>query len=151
MLNAIKKFFEQNLSPEQTEDQEHALKLATAALLIEMMQQDGKTTDNEVQAVKSALQIKFGLTESETETLFVLAREETRQAVDFYQFTRLINDHFSPEKKIKVIEFLWNIAYSDNHLDAHEEHMIRRIAELLYVSHKDMMKTKHKVQESITS
>lgn len=146
MLNAIKKFFEQNLSPEQTGDDEHALKLATAALLIEMMQQDGKTTDDEVLAVKSALQTKFGLTESETHTLFDLAREETRQAVDFYQFTRLINDQFSPEKKIKVIEYLWGIAYSDNHLDAHEEHMIRRIADLLYVSHKDMMKTKHKVQ-----
>ncbi|MDY6981018.1 MAG: TerB family tellurite resistance protein [Pseudomonadota bacterium] len=146
MLNAIKKFFEQNLSPEQTGDDEHALKLATAALLIEMMQQDGKTTDDEILAVKSALQSKFGLTESETHTLFDLAREETRQAVDFYQFTRLINDQFSPEKKIKVIEYLWGIAYSDNHLDAHEEHMIRRIADLLYVSHKDMMKTKHKVQ-----
>lgn len=146
MLNAIKTFFEQNLSPEQTEDHEHALKLATAALLIEMMQQDGKTTDDEIQAVKSALRTKFELTESETLTLFELAQEEAKQATDFHQFTRLIHSHFPEEKKIKVVEYLWTIAYADNELDAHEEHMIRKISDLLYVSHKDMLKTKHKVQ-----
>ena len=149
MLNAIKQFFEQNIA-EQDQDIEHQLKLATAALLIEMMQQDGKTKDEEIQAVKSALSSKFSLSESETETLFELAREETRQAADFYQFTRLINDNFPPEKKIKIVEYLWTISYADNHLDAHEEHMIRRISELLYVSHRDMLKTKHKVQENLT-
>lgn len=149
MLNTIKQFFEQNISPEQPEDTEHQLKLATAALLIEMMQQDGKTTEDEIQAVKSALQTKFELTESETGTLFDLAKEEARQATDFHQFTRLIHSHFSEEKKIKVVEYLWTIAYSDNKLDAHEEHMIRKISDLLYVSHKDMLKTKHKVQERL--
>lgn len=151
MLKTIKQFFEQNLSPDQVQDPEHQLKLATAALLIEMMQQDGKTTDNEIEAVKTALQRKFELTPEETEQLFELAREETRQAADFFQFTRLINDHFPADRKIKVVEYLWSIAYADNHLDSHEEHMIRRIADLLYVSHKDMMKTKHKIQESLES
>lgn len=146
MLNAIKHFFEQNFVDHQEQDIEHQLKLATAALLIEMMQQDGKTTDEEIQAVKAALGSKFSLGESETDTLLELAQEEARQAADFYQFTRLINDNFTPEKKIKIVENLWTISYADNDLDAHEEHMIRRIAELLYVSHKDMLKTKHKVQ-----
>jgi uncharacterized tellurite resistance protein B-like protein len=150
MLNAIKQFFEQNLSPEQDLDSEHQLKLATAALLIEMMQQDGETTDDEVRAVKTALQGKFELSDTQTEELFALAREETREAADFFQFTRLINDQFPVEKKIKIIEYLWTIAYADDHLDAHEEHMIRRITDLLYVSHKDMMKTKHKVQEALS-
>lgn len=149
MLNAIKQFFEQNMSPEQPEDTDHQLKLATAALLIEMMQQDGKTTEDEIHAVKSALQTKFELTESETGTLFDLAKEEARQATDFHQFTRLIHSHFPEEKKIKIVEYLWTIAYSDNELDAHEEHMIRKISDLLYVSHKDMLKTKHKVQERL--
>lgn len=148
MLNAIKQFFDQNLTAEQDVDPERQLKLATAALLIEMMQQDGETTDDEVHAVKAALQRKFALSETETEDLFELAKEEARQAADFYQFTRLINDQFPVEKKIKVVEYLWTIAYADEELDAHEEHMIRRIADLLYVSHKDMLKAKHKVQEA---
>jgi len=149
MLSAIKQFFEQNISPEQPDDTEHQLKLATAALLIEIMQQDGQTTEDEIQAVKSALQLKFELTEPETHTLFDLAKEEARQAADFYQFTRLIHENFPLEKKIKIVEYLWTIAYADNHLDAHEEHLIRKISDLLYVSHKDMLKTKHKVQKAL--
>ena len=149
MLKAIKQFFEQNISPETQVDNEHCLKLATAALLIEMMQQDGKTTNAEFEAVKNALQTKFELSETETHELIELAHKEARQAVDFYQFTSLIHKNFPPEKKIRVVEFLWMIAYADNHLDAHEEHLVRRIADLLYVSHKDLMQTKHKVQKSL--
>jgi len=151
MLKAIKQFFDQNISPDTQVDYEHHLKLATAALLIEMMQQDGATKDEEVEAVKNALQTKFELSETETHELFALAHEEARQAVDFYQFTSLIHKHFPPEKKIRIVEYLWTIAYADNHLDAHEEHLIRRIADLLYISHKDLIQTKHKVQKNLGS
>ena len=147
MLKAIKQFFEESISPEPQGDVEHRLKLATAALFIEMMQQDGKKTDGEEEAVKQLLQNKFALEESETNELFELAHEEARQAADFYQFTSLIHQYFSMEKKIKVVEYLWQIAYADHHLDAHEEHMIRRIADLLYVPHQDFMKAKHRVLE----
>lgn len=148
MLQAIKQFFEKNISPDNQEDIEHRLKLATAALLIEIMQQDGETKDEEVEAIKNALKTKFELSGSETNELFVLAHEEAKEAVDLYQFTSLINKHFSTDKKIKVIEFLWVIAYADNHLDAHEEHIVRRVAGLLHVTHQDFIKAKHKVLEN---
>jgi uncharacterized tellurite resistance protein B-like protein len=151
MLKAIKQFFDQNISPDVQVDNDHRLKLATAALLIEMMKQDGETKDEEIEALNNALQTKFALSEKETHELIELASEEARQAVDFYQFTNLIHTHFSMEKKIKILEYLWTIAYADNHLDAHEEHMIRRIAELLYVPHKDFIKAKHKVLENLNS
>jgi uncharacterized tellurite resistance protein B-like protein len=149
MLNAIKQFFEQNISTEKPDDTEHRLKLATAALLIEMMQQDGKTREAEIQAVKHSLRNRFELDDAETEGLFELARSEARHATDFFQFTSLIHKYYPPEKKIKVVEYLWTIAYADKHLDAHEEHMVRRIADLLYVSHKDLMQTKYKVQQAL--
>jgi len=76
-----------------------------------------------------------------------LAHEEAKEAVDLYQFTRLMNKHFSVDKKIKVIEYLWAIAYADNHLDAHEEHIVRRVADFLYITHQDFIKTKHKALE----
>ena len=149
MLKAIKEFFEQNISLETEVDIEHRLKLATAALMIEILKQDGETKNEEVDAVKQALQTKFELTKTEIEELFILASEEARQSVDLYQFTSLIREHFSQEKKIKTIEYLWTVAYADNHLDAHEEHLIRRIADLLYVTHQDFIKAKHKVQENL--
>ena len=148
MLQAIKQFFEKNISPDNQEDIDHRLKLATGALLIEIMQQDGETKDEEVEAIKHALKTKFELSGSETNELFVLAHEEAKEAVDLYQFTSLINKHFSLDKKIKVIEYLWEIAYADNHLDAHEEHIVRRIADLLYVSHQDFIKAKHRALEN---
>ena len=149
MLKAIKQFFEQNISPDVQVDNDHRLKLATAALLIEMMKQDGETKEEEIEALNNALQNKFELSEKETHELIELASEEARQAVDFYQFTSLIHEHFPPEKKIKIVEYLWMIAYADNHIDAHEEHMIRRISELLYISHRDFIKAKHKILEKL--
>ena len=153
MLKAIKQFFEESISPDtkgdNRDDVEHRLKLATAALFIEMMQQDGKKTDNEEQKVKEVLQTRFDLSEMETNELFELAHEEARDAVDFHQFTSLIHEHFSMEKKIKVVEYLWAIAYADNHLDSYEEYMVRRIADLLYVDHQDFIKAKHKVLDSM--
>ncbi|MFK5914448.1 MAG: TerB family tellurite resistance protein [Woeseiaceae bacterium] len=149
MLNKIKQFFEQNISLETEVDIEHRLKLATAALMIEIMKQDGETKNEEVDAVKQALQTKFELTKIEIDELFTLASEEAKQSVDLYQFTSLIREHFSTEKKIKTIEYLWTVAYADNHLDSHEEHLIRRIADLLYVTHQDFIKAKLKVQENL--
>ena len=149
MLGTIKKFFEQNISVDQVDDVEHKLKLATAALLIEMMQQDHRVLAEEKQQIKAALMKKFSLTEEEADNLFILAEAEAHNATDYYQFTSLINQHYTQPQKIKVIEYLWVIAYADLHLDTYEEHMVRRIADLIYVSHKDFLKTKHKVQEAL--
>jgi len=86
------------------------------------------------------------LSAQETKQLYQLAAQEVKQAIDYHQFTRLIAKHFDQPKKIKVIEYLWMIAYSDYHLDKYEEHMVRRIADLIYVPHKDYMQAKHRVQ-----
>ena len=148
MLKAIKQFFEESISPDTQDDVEHRLKLATAALFIEMMQQDGKKTESEEKKVKEVLQTKFTLSETETHQLFDLAHAEARDAVDFHQFTSLINEHFSTAKKIKIVEYLWAVAYADNQLDSYEEHMVRRIADLIYVPHQDFIKAKHKVLDN---
>jgi len=151
MLDTIKSFFEQNIHPEQEEDLDHQLKLATAALLIEMMQQDHKVHEVERETVRESLQKEFDLTTDETDELFRLAAEEADDAVDYHQFTSLIARYCSQEQKIKVVEYLWRIAYADRHLDAVEEHMIRRLADLIYVSHRDFIQTRHKVEESLKS
>ena len=149
MLRAIQKFFEQNISADQADDIEHKLKLATAALLIEMMQQDHHVHAEEKQQIKTVLMKKFALTEDEADSLFNLAEAEASDATDYHQFTSLINQHYTQQQKIKVIEYLWSIAYADQHLDAYEEHMVRRIADLIYVSHKDFMQTKHRAQTAL--
>ncbi len=149
MLSAIKNYFEKNISPGANGDLEHELKLATAALLIEMMYQDDQVHEKEIDAAKKALTEKFGLTDDEYHTLFALAEEEVKEAIDYHQFTSLIARKFTQAQKIKVVELLWSVAYADSYLDSMEEHMVRKIADLIYVSHKDFMKTKHKVQSAM--
>ena len=149
MINKIKSFFETRLQVPEQEDTGHRLQLATAALLVEMMQQDLTIHENEQNALLALLQNRFGLSQDETHELVALAHEEARQATDMYQFTSLINRHYSPQQKIEVVEQLWQIALADRHLDAFEEHLVRKIADLIYVPHRDFIRAKHKVQEQL--
>jgi hypothetical protein len=77
-----------------------------------------------------------------------LAAEEARLATDYFQFTSLINRNFSAEQKVQVVEYLWQVAYADGHLDAHEQHFMRKIADLLYVSHADYVGAKQRARRA---
>lgn len=149
MIKSILDFFNNNLSTKnETEDTEHRLKLASASLLIEMIRMDHKIEPAEHNMVKALIKKDFQLSDSETENLFQMAEEESKNAVDYYRFARLINDEYEPTQKIKIIENLWHIAYADGELDKYEEHYLRKISELLYVPHKEFIKAKHRVLES---
>lgn len=147
MLNKLKTFFENSLANmDNAEDEQHQLKVATAALLIEMMLQDDDEHDRERQAILQALQDKFDLSADETRELYQLAEKERRQATDYHQFTSLIASNYTQPQKIQIIEHLWSVAYADGQLDKYEEHMVRRIADLIHVSHKDFLQAKHKFE-----
>ena len=121
MLNQIKSFFDQHIAPRESVQVTDAdLHLACAALLIEMMHMDDAAN-----------------------TLMVLAAAQRTQATDYYQFTSLINRGFSYTQKITLIQLLWEVAFSDGELDIYEEHLVRKIADLLHISHMDFIKTKH--------
>lgn len=145
MLEKIKDYFKDKFLNADEQDIEHDLRLATAALMIEMMLDDGETHEAEEQTLRKKLQKTFHLEQSETDELFNLAHEEVKQAVDYHQFTTLIAKNFTQQQKIKVIENLWAIAYADDELDQFEELMVRRIADLIYVTHSEFMQAKHRV------
>lgn len=144
MLTQIKRFFDRNLLPGATGegDAEHALRLAVGALLLEVVRLDGEVRAEERKAVETAVLEHFDLTSGEAEELLQLAENERREATDYYQFTSLINRHYTPERKIELIERLWSIAYSDQTLHQYEEHLVRKIADLLYVAHGDFIAAK---------
>jgi uncharacterized tellurite resistance protein B-like protein len=149
MLRAIKKFFDNYLSSEAEpakRDQEHAARLASAALLIEISRADDEIREQELNAIVRALRSKFGLSPEETEALIKLAEEEATQATSYYEFTSLINREFSYERKVYLVELLWSVAVADQELEKYEEHAVRKLAELLYVSHTDFIAAKHRAQ-----
>jgi len=145
MLQTIKQFFDSRMTDVAEKDDKNSIQLATAALFVEMIQQDGKVLEEEKNAVKKSLKTSFMLSDQETDELFSLAELEIHQSTDYYQFTQLINQNYSQAQKIKIIENLWAIAYSDNHLDELEEHMVRKIAELIHVPHRFFIQTKLKI------
>lgn len=145
MLATIKNFFDSRLSgesadPNQTAEQR--TNLACAALLIEVINSDHELDQRENEEFLAVLRESLGLAEADLQELVELAREENRQATSLYEFTRLINDNFDYEQKVALIENMWRIAFSDEQLDKYEEHLIRRTADLIYVSHSDFIQTK---------
>ncbi len=148
----IKKFFKKHIksSPAGLEEvSEHSLQLATAALLIEMMRADAEITEDERRMVMKTIRTRFHLAQEESSALLHFAEEKIRKATGYYEFTSLINKGFTYEQKVKVIENLWEIAFTDKSIDKHEEHMVRKIADLIYVEHKDFIETKLRAKKKL--
>jgi uncharacterized tellurite resistance protein B-like protein len=149
MIDKIKMFFNEHMklsSPDQLSTDN--LRVACAALLLEMMTMDDRIDSNEQQAVLSLLTDQFSLTSEQANALVDLASQERDQATDYFQFTSLINKQYTQDQKKQLIESLWKIAYVDGVLDMNEEYLVRKIADLLYVPHVDLIKTKLRVQDS---
>ena len=150
MIETIRSFFRNHVLPAGSRDQdvEHRLRIATAALLLEVSYSDMTQNEFEIDAIQLAVGRAFGLDTAEANQLIDLAEREALEAPGQYEFTRLIKEHLDIEQKIRLVEMLWQVAYADGALDKYEEHVIRRISELLYVPHRDYIAVKLKVQSA---
>ena len=138
MLKHIKSFFDQHLAPMSVTDDtqsEHVLRLAIGALLLEMTHMDGEVSPEECEAVETAVLEHFELSEDEAKELLELAEEERSESTDYFQFTSLINGNYTMEQKVSLVELLWRIAYANENLHKYEEHLVRKIADLLHIPH----------------
>jgi len=152
MLSAIREFFDRHVDAAPSPEREqHAIQLATAALLVEVARIDSESTEAESAAVMRAVREKFELEADEAATLIELAEAEMRQAGDYFQFTSLVNRHFSAPQKLAIIEMMWRIAYADAALSAHENHLMRKIGELLHIPHGDFIAAKIRAQQPLQS
>lgn len=147
MLERIKNFFDQRLDPGSvsgSQDSEHMLRLAVGALLLEMTHMDGEIWPEQRKAVETAVLEHFELEQSESKELLELAEAERTESTDYFQFTSLINGIYTPEQKVSLVELLWKIAYANESLHQYEEHLVRKVANLLYVPHSAFIATKLK-------
>ena len=110
---------------------------------------DGEIKQVERDSVAAADQDTFALSEKETKELVRMADEELKESVSSYQFTHLINKGYSYEQKEHIVELLWRVVFADVEMEKHEEHLVRRIAGLLHVSHKDFIRAKLKVRDAL--
>ena len=143
MLEKIKHFF---LNEDEAEDpvlSEEKKRLASAALLIEVAIIDQEFDQIEFDAMQKILEDQFGITKDECQQLISLAQLECEASTSTYQFTQLVNQYSSAQDKLALITGMWSIAYADGDLDKYEEYIIRKVADLLYISHTDFIHAKH--------
>lgn len=147
MLNHIRKFFDEFMAMDapNPEDEAKAVRCAAAALLLEMAHLDDVLEPAEQVAIVKAVKESFELSPEQAEELIACANEERTQATDYHQFTTLINQRFDAAQKERLIEALWRVAYADTVLCKHQEHLLRRLAALLYVPHSVFIATKLRV------
>jgi len=150
MLKNLQRFFEQKIQSvsggQRQGTPERALQLATASLLIEVSRADFHIDASERHVIIQAVQKFFSLDRDETEEIVALAEGEMDDATCLFQFTRLVNDHFDYAQKLKIVELMWRVCYADVDKDKYEEHLIRKVSDLLYVSHSDFVRMRHLVE-----
>lgn len=150
MLDKIRRFFSETIASElasrEALHQQHGVQLATAALMMEMVRADFDASQDERALAADLLATHFQLSGQETDQLLALGDQEMQGASCLFEFTRLIDKELTGEQKIAVIEMLWRVAFQDGRLDKYEEYLMRKVAELIHVSHAALIQAKHRIE-----
>ena len=147
MLSKLTDFLSTIIPPPNAEEApEHTLQLAIAVLLIEVMQADAECAFEEQAAILRILKERFYLSDAEVAQLSERAQQASREANDFHQFTALINRELPLPEKIQIVEYLWQIVYADGKVSAHENHIMRKLVDLLHISLGDNIAAKERAK-----
>ena len=136
----FKKIF--NKQKKESSDNKNVL---VAALLIHAARIDENYTDIEKEIIKKALVELNNISSDQAENLIKFAEKKEEESNQIVEFTREIKK-YSMKFRLKIIEVIWKIVYSDGTSDDYESNLIRRICGLLYISGKDNGIIKTKVQ-----
>ena len=138
-------FFKSKKPEELGELSPNPIEMATAVLLIEMARADFDQAENEDEVIRQLLKGHFDLNNRQTDDLFDEAVSVADDAVSLHEYTHALHKTLTQEAKEEIIEMLWRLAMSDDNLDKHEDYLVRKIADLLYVSNSIVLKMRHKV------
>lgn len=148
MIKRIKSFFTQKVKTgvDKTPENKDRVPLAVCALLIEMAQADGEFTQEELYRITDIMQVKFNISNQEMDDLVLLAEKEREEAIDLWQFSRAIRENCSREEKRGILQLLWKIVYTDGQLNMHEDYLIHKLANVLDLTHKELIEAKMKIR-----
>ena len=137
------------LSIEESSEEyiEHALRVATAVLLIEIARADFVVEPSERAHLRQLLQQQFQLDEVELDAVLEEAESDADRLVSIQHVTRLLNEHYDHAMKRRVLEMMWHLVYADGDKSHYEEHLIRQVADLLYLSQEEFIRARHLAEE----
>lgn len=145
MFDFFKKVFgtQEEAQNEISEDiQSHDVRVAVCALFLEMATIDSEFDKDEWESILAILKDNFGLSEEYAVQLTEAAAKVRDESLDIWKFTNQINDNYSVDEKIRVVEMLWRIVYADGRLDKHEDYLVRKCARLLNLKDSQLIAAK---------
>ena len=151
MIDRLKRFFSktpEGIVQDTERKSDYDVLVAVCALFLEMARIDETFSTEEMDNILAILQGKYGLSPQHAEDLIAEAQRELNQSVDLWQFSHLINQHYSDVEKQEIIEILWRIVFIDGKMDRYEHYLMRKLRTLLRVSHDQLIAAKFKVLES---
>jgi uncharacterized tellurite resistance protein B-like protein len=128
---------------EKQADRDTAIRRATAVLMLDVALADKEFSPSELERLQALAESHFALSHDEAADLIEEARNEAEHLVSLHGFTHLLHNHLSEEEKARIVGMLWEIAYTDGHLDKYENSLVLKISDLLYVSRGRVMRLKH--------
>lgn len=147
MLSKVKLFVKKILGESaEISDVGDDIQLAASLLLVEVMNADHKVDEREEVIVQVALKNIFALTDKEVSEVFEIAKDHAKEAIPLQKYTSILNKVLEPAAKLKLLEQIWMVVLSDDEVDRYEEHLVRQIAELLYIRHSDFTLARHRAR-----
>jgi uncharacterized tellurite resistance protein B-like protein len=145
----MKKFFNNLFKKNQIEDlvEDNSVLLSAIALLLEVSLADEIIDISEVETLKDVLLKEFDVDQTKIDDLISNAKKNQNSSTSLYEFTRKINDDYKFEDKKNLILSMWKIAFADGNIDKYEEYVIRKVSDLIYISHPDFIESKQLARE----
>jgi len=149
MLDLVKSYFTKGpkspgSSPGRTDKKR--IQIAACALLLEIAAIDGEFSAEEQDLILSILRKDNHMSDEEAHSLMREAQSERDKSIDLWRFASLINQNYSEEEKMHVIETVWKVIFADGRLDGHEDHLVHGLAGLLRLSHAQLIEAKMKAR-----
>lgn len=144
MLAAIRTFLRGYVLPLADDEPggESSLQMAVGLLLLDVARADMEVSTEERRVARQLLERFFPVSPDQAQALVDAAQREAEQATSLYPFTSLINRECDLEERTRIVGMLWKVSCADGRIDAHEEHLVRKVADLLYVPHARFIQTK---------
>ena len=150
MFNLIKKIISNDNGKVKTTDQDIIdAHLALTVLLLEAAYADGECSGEEKEHLIATLVTNFEVSRQEIDTLLTDRDKEQKKYVSLFRYTHFINENFSEKQKINIMESVWRIILIDDHLEAHEDHFAHKLANLLQLSHNELIDAKLRARKQL--
>ena len=128
---------------EEIEDEKiSSLDKACSALLIEVAYADKVFDESEINSLKDSLKETYNIDEEIINELISDAKKTVDESTSLYEYTRVVNDEFNYSDKLELLSRIWKLAFADGNLDKYEDHLVRKISDLIHISHSDFIKIK---------